>query len=173
MQCRVLLSLSWCNTVSLYESVGFHFHAAGTQVAGVRLGSSTMHRSLCRFAKLVQSVPQAGCEANCSGRSWVESAYASSARCFHSGTPFCAQSALAENADTEQSELEPAQFLSSSRRTGVIAVKVGMTQAWDKWSMRIPLTVLWLDNCQVSQYILTKCRAAWVFITTWYWYTLM
>lgn len=34
------------------------------------------------------------------------------------------------------------------RRTGVIAVKVGMTQEWDQWGMRLPLTVLWIDDCQ-------------------------
>ena len=25
-----------------------------------------------------------------------------------------------------------------------------MTHDWDQWSVRIPLTVLWLDDCQVS-----------------------
>lgn len=36
-------------------------------------------------------------------------------------------------------------------RSGVVAVKVGMTQEWDHWGMRIPLTVLWLDECEVVQ----------------------
>jgi large subunit ribosomal protein L3 len=38
-----------------------------------------------------------------------------------------------------------------TRRSGVIAVKVGMTQEWDHWGARIPLTALWIDNCQVVQ----------------------
>lgn len=35
------------------------------------------------------------------------------------------------------------------RRTGVIAVKAGMTQEWDEWGQRVPLTVLWIDDCEV------------------------
>jgi large subunit ribosomal protein L3 len=36
-------------------------------------------------------------------------------------------------------------------RTGALAIKVGMTQEWDHWGVRIPLTVLWMDECQVVQ----------------------
>ncbi|KDD73072.1 ribosomal protein L3 [Helicosporidium sp. ATCC 50920] len=38
-----------------------------------------------------------------------------------------------------------------TRRSGVIAIKAGMTQEWDSWGVRVPLTVLWIDNCQVVQ----------------------
>ncbi|EIE20141.1 translation protein, partial [Coccomyxa subellipsoidea C-169] len=36
------------------------------------------------------------------------------------------------------------------RRCGVLAVKAGMTQEWDQWGARVPLTVLWVDDCQAS-----------------------
>lgn len=36
-------------------------------------------------------------------------------------------------------------------RTGTLAVKVGMTQEFDHHGQRIPLTVLWLDDVQVTQ----------------------
>jgi len=38
-----------------------------------------------------------------------------------------------------------------SRRTGVIAYKMGMTGIWDKFGIWHPLTVLKLDRCQVTQ----------------------
>ena len=36
-----------------------------------------------------------------------------------------------------------------SRRCGVVAVKCGMTCDWTEWGERVPLTVAWLDDCQV------------------------
>lgn len=45
--------------------------------------------------------------------------------------------------------VSPAVWKQRTRRSGIIAVKVGMTQEWDEWGVRLPLTVLWVDNCQV------------------------
>lgn len=57
-----------------------------------------------------------------------------------------AQAALAEESDVETST-DPS---GRTYRSGVIAVKVGMTQEWDHWGLRMPLTVLWIDECQVG-----------------------
>jgi large subunit ribosomal protein L3 len=45
--------------------------------------------------------------------------------------------------------LEPRPLTASSQRVGCIAYKAGMTQDWDEHGVRVPLTVLWIDDCQV------------------------
>ncbi|KAG0306637.1 54S ribosomal protein L9, mitochondrial [Dissophora globulifera] len=44
---------------------------------------------------------------------------------------------------------QPATWTHKSVRTGVIARKKGMTAMWDEWGVRIPVTVLQVENCQV------------------------
>lgn len=46
--------------------------------------------------------------------------------------------------------LEKRVMTEASKRVGCIATKAGMTQEWDEHGVRVPLTVLWIDECQVS-----------------------
>lgn len=45
--------------------------------------------------------------------------------------------------------LETRALTPQSQRSGLIAIKAGMTQDWDEHGAKVPITVLWVDDCQV------------------------
>ena len=112
--------------------------------------------SLARLAGLLDAAA-----ASTSGRGLLEGAAAAAAVRSSSiwqqaaaGQRSYAQLALAEaggggGAAAAAAALQQSILSGSTRRTGLVAVKVGMTQEWDAWGVRVPLTVLWVDDCQV------------------------
>ncbi|KAI0306377.1 mitochondrial 50S ribosomal protein L3 [Multifurca ochricompacta] len=74
-------------------------------------------------------------------------------------SPFCSRrsvhQSLRANAATESSTSAVTKWTPASIRTGVIARKRGMTAMWDEHGARFPVTVLQLENCQVTANITT------------------
>ncbi|PVV03748.1 hypothetical protein BB560_001760 [Smittium megazygosporum] len=61
-----------------------------------------------------------------------------------------------ESKETLPQTLEPVEWTPKSKRVGVLAKKLGMTAMWDEWGVRIPLTVLQLEDVQVIKTIKTS-----------------
>jgi hypothetical protein len=66
-----------------------------------------------------------------------------------------AQAASAESTQKQMPVIldpsTPRALSPESLRVGCIAYKAGMTQEWDEHGVRVPLTVLWVDDCQVRR----------------------
>jgi hypothetical protein len=62
---------------------------------------------------------------------------------------------------SEALQLEARVGGQGSVRCGLVAVKCGMTADWTAWGQRVPLTVLWLDDCQVCGASSACVRGLW------------
>ncbi|KDQ61039.1 hypothetical protein JAAARDRAFT_173512 [Jaapia argillacea MUCL 33604] len=83
-------------------------------------------------------------------RIWSSNARPSVSRCRN------LHSTVSANAEVVPKSKKPVpKWTPSSLRTGVIARKRGMTAMWDDQGARHPVTVLQLENCQVTANIMT------------------
>ncbi|KAF8319277.1 mitochondrial 50S ribosomal protein L3, partial [Clavulina sp. PMI_390] len=67
-------------------------------------------------------------------------------------------SAATSAASSSTSAATPAQWTANSLRTGLIARKRGMTALWNDYGARMPVTVLQIEDCQVTKAVETPRR---------------
>ncbi|PVU89935.1 hypothetical protein BB561_005108 [Smittium simulii] len=72
----------------------------------------------------------------------------------HSNDDF--QNSAQEIQKVEKVNPEAKTWKPTSRRVGVLAKKLGMTSMWDEWGIKIPVTVLQIENVQVIKQIKTS-----------------
>ncbi|KAF8798098.1 translation protein [Phlegmacium glaucopus] len=77
-------------------------------------------------------------------------------RQLHTSVPENAPSIATSSANSQLDA--PSKWTPNSIRTGLIARKRGMTAIWNDQGVRIPVTVLQLENCQVTANIKTMRR---------------
>ncbi|TMW61043.1 hypothetical protein Poli38472_014504 [Pythium oligandrum] len=71
---------------------------------------------------------------------------------FTSSTPVNASAVAVASAATEPViELAPKEWTPEKKRTGLLAVKIGMMPVWDHYGYRHACTVLQVEECQVTQ----------------------
>ena len=69
----------------------------------------------------------------------------------NAGIKYFSSSAAEEIIEESFTDKSSNQWTPESRRTGALALKVGMVAIFDKWGKRWPCTALYLDNCKVTQ----------------------
>ncbi|KAJ3993909.1 translation protein [Lentinula boryana] len=76
-------------------------------------------------------------------------------KCLHNSSSLTAPTTATSSALTSANAPLPTKWTPESIRTGLIARKRGMTVLWNDQGARVPVTVLQLENCQVTANIVT------------------